>query len=165
MKFDDIEMEELEFHQYKSPISINNIDIKKIAVSNKFPLSKHEFIYFIGYKDNKKIRLFCIFFPVMGIYKRYSDKTKCMCFMIKDEKIFDKYMTIWEKVSIIRKKKFNSEFTYNRKYLKAEKIFNTKESFQCFYIPVILFDSVHRKDGNYYPEVFLEKFIHNLFWR
>ena len=36
---------------------------------------------------------------------------------------------------------------------------NTKESFQCFYILVILFDSVYRKDGNYYPKVFLEKFI------
>ena len=31
----------------------------------------------------------------MGIRKRYSDKTKCMYFMIKDEKILDKYMTIW----------------------------------------------------------------------
>ena len=30
----------------------------------------------------------------MSIYKRYSDKTKCMYFMIKHEKFFDKYMTI-----------------------------------------------------------------------
>ena len=37
----------------------------------------------------------------MSIYKRYSDQTKCMCFMIKDEKNFDKYMTILEKVSSI----------------------------------------------------------------
>ena len=27
----------------------------------------------------------------MSIYKRYSDNAKCMYFMIKDEKIFDKY--------------------------------------------------------------------------
>ena len=27
----------------------------------------------------------------MGIYKRYSDKTKCIHFMIEDEKNFDKY--------------------------------------------------------------------------
>ena len=32
----------------------------------------------------------------MSIYKRYSDKTKHMCFMIKDEKDFDKYIAIWE---------------------------------------------------------------------
>ena len=30
-------------------------------------------------------------------------------------------MTIWEKVSNIRKKKFNSELMYNKKYLKSEK--------------------------------------------
>ena len=52
---------------------------------------------------------------------------------------------------------------YNEKYLKAEKWFNTKESFKCFYTPVILFDSVYRKDGNYYPQVILEKFTHNFF--
>ena len=38
---------------------------------------------------------------------------------------------------------------------------NTKESFQCFYIRVILIDSVYRKDKNYYPNVFLEKCIYN----
>ena len=42
------------------------------------------------------------------IYKRYSDKTKCMYFMIKDEKMFDKYITIWEKVSNVIKKEDNS---------------------------------------------------------
>ena len=36
-----------------------------------------------------------------------------------------------------------------------------KKSFQCFYIPEILFDSVCRKDENYYPKMFLEKIIHN----
>ena len=77
----------------------------------------------------------------------------------------DKYMAIWEKVSNITKKKFNSELIYNKIYLKAEKRFNKKESFQCFYIPVILFDSVYRKDGNYYPSAFLEKFIVNFFWK
>ena len=62
--------------------------------------------------------------------------------MIKDENIFDKYATIWENViNIIFKK-------------KAEKRFNTKESFQYFYMSVILFDSVYRKNENYYPKVF-----------
>ena len=99
IKIDDTEIEEYEFHQYKSPISINNIDINKIVVSNKCPFGKQDFKYFIACKGNKEIRPLCIFFPEMSIYKRYSDKTKCMYFMIKDENIFHKYMTIWEKVS------------------------------------------------------------------
>ena len=56
--------------------------------------------------------------------------------MIKAENFFDKYITVLEKASDLTKK-FNS-----KKYLKPEKRFNTKESFQCFYIPVILFESV-----------------------
>ena len=33
-----------------------------------------------------------------------------------------------------------------------------------FHIPSILIDSVYKKDENYYPKVFLEKFIHNFFF-
>ena len=69
IKFDGTEIEEYEFHQYKSPISTNNIDINEIVVSNKFPFDKQDFKYFIGYKDNKEIRPLCIFFPEMSIYK------------------------------------------------------------------------------------------------
>ena len=130
IKFDNTEIEEYKFHQYKSLISINNIDINEIVVSNKFPFGKQDFKHFIGCKDNKEIRPLCIFLPEMSIYKRYSDKTKCMYLMLKDEKKIDKYMTIWEKVSNIIIKKINSELIYNKKYLKAEKRFNAKESFQ-----------------------------------
>ena len=35
IKFDDTEIEEYEFHQYKSPILINDTDINAIVVSNK----------------------------------------------------------------------------------------------------------------------------------
>ena len=61
---------------------------------------------------------------------------------------FDKYITILEKASDLTKK-INS-----KKYLKPEKRFNTKESFRCFYIPVILFESVYKKYGYYYLKVF-----------
>ena len=69
----------------------------------------------------------------MSIYKGYSHKTRCMHFMIKDEKKIDRYI-IWEKVSNIIKK-INSELIYNKKYLKAEKRFNTKvpENWKSFF--------------------------------
>ena len=41
----------------------------------------------------------------MSIYKRDFDKTKCMYFLIKDEKYLYKYNKIWENVSNIFKKK------------------------------------------------------------
>ena len=54
IKFDDTEIEEYKYHQNKSPISINNIDINKIVVSNKLHFGKQDFKYFIGYKDSEK---------------------------------------------------------------------------------------------------------------
>ena len=63
-------------------------------------------------------------------------------------------MVILEKVWNIIKNKFNSELTYCKKYLKAKKKRNRKEGFQCLYAPVILIDSIYRKDENYYSKVF-----------
>ena len=55
--FYETEIEEYEFHQYKSSISINDKDISEMVVSNKFPFVKQDFKYFIGYKYNKNIKI------------------------------------------------------------------------------------------------------------
>ena len=49
-----------------------------------------------------KNRPLCIFLPKMSTYRRDFDKTKCMSFLIKDEKLL--YNEIWKKVSSITKK-------------------------------------------------------------
>ena len=50
MKFGDIEIEKQKFH-HKRPVSMKNIDINKIVVSNKVSFGKKIFRYFIGYTD------------------------------------------------------------------------------------------------------------------
>ena len=50
-------------HQHERPTSIKNADVIKIVVSNKVSFRKKGFKYFIGYKDNKKIKPLCIFLP------------------------------------------------------------------------------------------------------
>ena len=52
-------------------------------------------------------------------------------------------LKVFEKVSNIIKK-INGELIHNKKYQKTEKKIDTNESFRCFYIPVILIDSVFR---------------------
>ena len=42
---------------------MNDIDINRIVVSNTLPLGKQDFRYFIGYKNDKRIRLLCEFSP------------------------------------------------------------------------------------------------------
>ena len=62
IKFDGTEIEEYKFHEYKSPISINNIGNNRIVVSNKFPLGKQNLKYFIGYNRIKKWDLYAYSF-------------------------------------------------------------------------------------------------------
>ena len=63
-------MEKHKFNQHQSPISINNIDIDKIAVSNKVSFGIK---CFIGHKIIKKLHL--------HVYRRGFDETKYMSFL------------------------------------------------------------------------------------
>ena len=71
---------------------INEIDINKLVVSNKFPICKQDFKYFVGYKDSKKVRPLCIFRPQMIIYKRNFDENRHICLSTKEEKV----LNIWK---------------------------------------------------------------------
>ena len=53
IRFDDIKIPKQQFRQHKRPISIKNVGIDKIVVSNKVPFCKKGFKYFVGYKDSK----------------------------------------------------------------------------------------------------------------
>ena len=152
-------------------ILIDNIDVSKIVVSNKISFGKNDFKYFSDYKNAKKIRPLCIFLPKMSVYRRDFDKTKCMSFLIKDEKLLEKYNEICKKVSNIIKKEFDSNHVYNEKYIKIKiKSYNgkintnfdnneiQKEGSQCICPSVISIDSVYNTDKNYYPQVFLEEY-------
>ena len=77
---------------------IGDIDINNIVVSNKSKI----FDISLATGD-KKIRTLCMFFPKVRVYRIEFYETGCMCFMIKDEIVFDIYMETWEKVNIIKK--------------------------------------------------------------
>ena len=57
IKFDHTEIEEYEIHQYERPISINNTDINKIAVSYNLPFGKQVLNKSLVTKMIKKIYL------------------------------------------------------------------------------------------------------------
>ena len=63
VKFGDIESGKQNFHQHKEPISIKNIDINEIIISNKVSFGKNGFKYFIGYQNDQKIRPLYMFLP------------------------------------------------------------------------------------------------------
>ena len=132
------------------------IYINEIVVRNKLPFGKQDFKYFIGCKDNKKIRSLCLFFPKMSTYRSFDKYSKY--FMIKEEKFLINITKFGKKVSNIIKQNLIVSLCTIKIYIKAENKINTKKSFQCFYIPVISIDSVYEKNENYYLKVFLEKY-------
>ena len=149
---------------------IDNIDTNKVVVSNKVSFGKKDFKFFIDYKNAKKIRSLYIFLPKMSAYRRCFDKTKCMFFLIKNEKLLEKYNKICKKVSNIINKEFDSKPVYNEKYLKTKiksydgkiktsfhNIKIPKEGSHCICPSVIMIDSAYRKDRDYYSQVFLEE--------
>ena len=48
-----------------------------------------------------KMIKYCIFFPKVSTYKIDFDETECTYFMIKEEKVFDKYMEFGENLATI----------------------------------------------------------------
>ena len=84
IKFVDITIKRQKFHQYKDPFQQAIQMLIKQQYLRRSLLTKinnENFKYFISYKDIK------IFLPKMGACRRDFDKTKCMNFLIKDDKI------------------------------------------------------------------------------
>ena len=56
----------------------------------------------------------------MYAYRKDFDETKYVSLLIKDDKLLEKYNEIWEKVSNIIYKEFDSNPVYNEKYIKTK---------------------------------------------
>ena len=104
----------------KRSILIDNVNINNIIVSSKTPFEKKGFKYFINYKDCRKFRPLCIILQKVSAYRRGFHETKYISFSIKGDEFLEKYNKIWHKVSNSMKKRFNSELTYNKKYLNTK---------------------------------------------
>ena len=95
------------FHKNKKPININEVDIKRIALSDKKSHVKDLFKYFIGYRHegNAFPSPLCIKLPQMNAYAKYFDKnSKYMNHLVKVEKILKKYLKIkWNKIKSLIK--------------------------------------------------------------
>ena len=101
--------------------------------------------------------------------KSYAGETKWTYFLIEDDDLLEKYDTICDKISADTKKEFDNESVYNKNYLKTKikslgnevTDFDDKRSpkldsnHTC--LAVISLDSASKKNGNYYPQVYLKE--------
>ena len=69
----------------------------------------------------KKMKTLCIILPHMSRYIKYFENGgKNMSFMIKDDKVFDKYNEFWNKIKKTLRIKIHSMLFYDEKYMKAK---------------------------------------------
>ena len=96
IKFNNIKLNKKEFHKSKEPIDLFSVDLDQIVVSDRFKHNDEGFKYFIGYQKSDVVKPLCIILPQMdGYIKYFENGGKNMSFMIKDDKVWDKYDKIW----------------------------------------------------------------------
>ena len=128
----DIEIKKWKLLYHKISISIYDVDINKIIVSNNIFLGKKGFKYFIGYEDNDKVTPLYIMLPKMSGYRRNYNETKYMSFLVNENDLLERFNEIWDKFSNTIKKGFDSEPAYNKKYLKTKENLAKEKSIETF---------------------------------
>ena len=92
LQFDNISVNEKEFHKSKQLIDLGLVNIYQLVVSDKFKHSDDGFKYFIGSKEGQIVKPLCIILPQMiGYIKCFENGGKNMSFVIKDDYVLDKY--------------------------------------------------------------------------
>ena len=176
IKFGDKEVDKKEFYSSKQAISLDSVDLDKIVVSNKWKINERTYKYLCGYLNNDVIQPLCVILPQMhGYIKYFDDGGKNMTFVTDNEKIYDKYIEIWEVIRKLLKVKFAVNPVRDDKYLIAKlKIFNKinrttfnddnnknkipKEGSHYSCIPAIDIDSLLKIDNKRaYPQAYLEQ--------
>ena len=106
LTFGNNEIEKNKFYRHETPIFLGDIDIEKVLVSKKISFGEKNYKYFIGYlHDNHKVKPLHIMLPKISSYvKSYDGQTKWIYFLTEDDKLLEKYNTIWDKVSADIKK-------------------------------------------------------------
>ena len=100
----------------KKALKFNNIKL----IKKEFKLIKKGFKYFIGYQKGDIVKALCIILPQMnGCIKYFENGGKNMSFMIKDDKVWDKYDKIWNVIKDKLGIKFHSEAFCEYKYLRV----------------------------------------------
>ena len=172
VKFGNKKVNKKQFYSSKEAISLDSVDLNKIAVSKKWKINDTTYKHICGYLNNDAIQPLHVILPQMdGYIKYFDDGGKNMSFVTDDEKIYKKYNEIWEVVRNLLKIDFTVNPVRDDIYLVAKlKIFDrinrTKfnnnnyipmERNHYICIPVIDIDSVLKIDKRTYPQAYLEQ--------
>ena len=108
------------FTTTKLQFNIEDIDINKILISKPETYENNMKKYIIGYNDNT-ISPLQLFLPKMtGYLDIFKDGARKMSFFTNINEFLERYTAIWEKISDLVNKKFDSDPIYNNKYINTK---------------------------------------------
>ena len=127
LRFGETEVTKERFYAAKRPIKIWDVNVDNIVIS-KLVKTKTNSKYLIGYLD-KAIRSLVLIIPKMSGYVKAlkvkdRDKVKnnkLISFRINDDKLLEKYKTIWTKIEDLKNIELNVLPVYDDRYLKTKK--------------------------------------------
>ena len=92
---------------------IDDADIDKILISNNISFCKKAIKYFIGDKDNEKVKPLCTMLPKMNGYTKSFNETKYIFFLIKFLEIFGNLLIYFTNTNIYT----NQVYKFKQKYV------------------------------------------------
>ena len=129
----------------KEPIELLSVNVDQIVVSDKFKHNNEGFKYFIGCLKGEIPKPLCIILPQMSGYIKYFENgAKNMCFLTKNDEVWDKYDEIWDAIKNKLGIKFHSKPVYEYKYLKPK-----VREFDCVIKTYFLSDDMPKENRHY----------------
>ena len=173
----DKKINKKDFYNNKKQVNIEDIDINKILISKSETYENNMRKYIIGYNDNT-ISPLQLFLPKMtGYLNIFEDGARKMSFFTTNNEFLERYTAIWEKISDLVNKKFDSDPIYNNKYIirsynndiktnfgnidnKNNKLPEKNKPYKC--VSLISLDSIIKINKKYYPQTLLQECVYKL---
>ena len=136
--FRDKKISKKDFYNNKKQFNLNDIDTNKILISKPESYGKNNVKkYIIGYNDNP-IKPIQLFLPKMtGYLNIFEDGNSKMSFLTNNNEFLEKCITIWEKISNLINKNFDSDPVYKDKYTNTKIRYTKMILLQIFVILII----------------------------
>ena len=155
----DYEKNKYSFQKDKFMININNVDIKRIMLSNKIPCGKQGANkYYVGYLNDN--------FRPLNIVIEDTELCANNMHVLTDHTKFLKYVEIWNRIVSLFNKSTSRNFKCNIEYIKArisphnENLHDINKRLKkgnYYGTLVLLIDSICEVKNSLYPQTLLKK--------
>ena len=182
INFGDKKINKKDFYNNKKQFNIEDIDINKILISKLETYENNMRKYIIGYNDNT-ISPLQLFLPKMtGYLNIFKDGARKMSFFTdnNNNEFLERYTAIWEKISDLVNKEFDSDPIYNNKYIntkirsynndiktnfrnidnKNNKLPEKNKPYNC--VSLISLDSIIKINKKYYRQTLLQECVYKI---